>query len=316
MPLELFDEIEPFRTSRLDVGGSHTLYFEECGNPKGKPAVFLHGGPGSGSGPIWRRYFNPAKYRIILFDQRGCGKSTPYASLVENTTQHLVDDINTLRTHLGIERWLVVGGSWGSTLGLSYAQAYPEQVTGLVLYGIFLGSKEEIDWFYQNGANYILADAWEEFISLVPIDRRDGVVESYFQLLNSEDAEVQMKAAQAWSLWEAKGLKLIPDREQIAKFVEPIQALAQARLECHFFRNKCFLRQNQLIEEVPKISHIPAIIIHGRYDLICPFKAAWTLHKHWSQSDLVIVPTSGHSARELDTAHEIITATNSFAAND
>ena len=313
MTLDIFAEIQPYDTGWLTVDGGHTLYFEQCGNPDGKPAVFLHGGPGSGSGPVWRRYFDPTKYRIVLFDQRGCGKSTPHASLVDNTTRHLVSDIEKLRVHLEIERWLVLGGSWGSTLSLAYAQEHPARVSELILYGIFLGSKAEIDWFYQQGANFILADAWDDFASLIPEDKRDDMLEAYFSLLNSENDAVRLKAAQAWSMWEAQGLRLVPDAAQIAAFTEPNQALAQARIECHYFRNECFLQPNQLIENLSKIAHIPAILIQGRYDMVCPFKSAWTLSKHYVQSELVIVPMSGHSARETGTTHEIIAATNRFA---
>jgi proline iminopeptidase len=315
MTLDIFSEIEPFSSGWLSVDGEHALYFEECGNPAGRPAVFLHGGPGSGSGPIWRRYFDPEKYRVILFDQRGCGRSTPYASLVENTTEHLISDVDKLRAHLGIENWLVVGGSWGSTLALAYAQRHPQQVTGLILYGVFLGSKEEIDWFYQKGANFILADAWDDFVRVVPEVKREDMVESYYELLNSEDQTLQLKAAQSWSMWEAHALRLVPDAVQIADFVEAKQAVAQARIECHYFRKQCFLKPNQLIENLPKIAHIPAVLIQGRYDLVCPFKTAWTLHKHLVQSQLVVVQTSGHSAREIGTVHEIVTATNRFASN-
>ena len=312
----LYPPIEPFRTGFLRVSDVHELYFEESGNPDGKPAVFLHGGPGGGTDAKMRTFFDPRVYRIVLFDQRGCGKSRPYANLVDNTTWHLVEDIERLREHLGIKRWLVFGGSWGSTLALSYAQTYPDRATELVLRGIFLLRKWEIDWFYQNpgGAAALYPDLWEHYISAIPEAQRSDMVRAYYERLTSDDPNVMRQAAKTWSVWEGATsfLRLNPD--YVAKFQEDEYAAAFARIECHYFINNGFMRTpNQLIDNVGAIRKIPAVIVQGRYDVICPMKSAWDLHRAWPEADLRIVPDAGHSAFEPGNIHELVSATDKFA---
>ena len=312
----LYPPIEPFRTGFLRVSDVHELYFEESGNPDGKPAVFLHGGPGGGTDAKMRTFFDPRVYRIVLFDQRGCGKSRPYANLVDNTTWHLVEDIERLREHLGIKRWLVFGGSWGSTLALSYAQTYPDRATELVLRGIFLLRKWEIDWFYQNpgGAAALYPDLWEHYISAIPEAQRSDMVRAYYERLTSDDPNVMRQAAKTWSVWEGATsfLRLNPD--YVAKFQEDEYAAAFARIECHYFINNGFMRTpNQLIDNVGTIRKIPAVIVQGRYDVICPMKSAWDLHRAWPEADLRIVPDAGHSAFEPGNIHELVSATDKFA---
>jgi proline iminopeptidase len=312
----LYPPIEPFRTGFLRVSDVHEIYFEESGNPDGKPAVFLHGGPGGGTDAKMRTFFNPQIYRIVLFDQRGCGKSRPHANLVDNTTWHLVADIERLREHLGIKRWLVFGGSWGSTLALAYAQTHPDAVTELVLRGIFLLRKWEIDWFYQNpgGAGALYPDLWDQYVAPIPADKRSDMVRAYYELLTSHDPKVMRQAAKTWSVWEGATsfLRLNPD--YVAKFQEDEYAAAFARIECHYFLNKGFMRtDNQLIEDVGKIRKIRSVIVQGRYDVICPMKSAWDLHCAWPEADLRIVPDAGHSAFELGNIHELVSATDRFA---
>ena len=312
----LYPPVEPFRTGFLRVSDVHELYFEESGNPDGKPAVFLHGGPGGGTDPKMRTFFDPRVYRIVLFDQRGCGKSRPHANLVDNTTWHLVEDIERLREHLGIKRWLVFGGSWGSTLALSYAQTYPDRATELVLRGIFLLRKWEIDWFYQNpgGAAALYPDLWEHYISAIPEAQRSDMVRAYYERLTSDDPKVMRQAAKSWSVWEGATsfLRLNPD--YVAKFQEDEYAAAFARIECHYFINNGFMRTpNQLIDNVGAIRKIPAVIVQGRYDVICPMKSAWDLHRAWPEADLRIVPDAGHSAFEPGNIHELVSATDKFA---
>ena len=312
----LYPPIEPFRTGFLRVSDVHELYFEESGNPDGKPAVFLHGGPGGGTDAKMRTFFDPRVYRIVLFDQRGCGKSRPHANLVDNTTWHLVEDIERLREHLGIKRWLVFGGSWGSTLALSYAQTYPDRATELVLRGIFLLRKWEIDWFYQNpgGAAALYPDLWEHYISAIPEAQRSDMVRAYYERLTSDDPKVVRQAAKSWSVWEGATsfLRLNPD--YVAKFQEDEYAAAFARIECHYFINNGFMRTpNQLIDNVGAIRKIPAVIVQGRYDVICPMKSAWDLHRAWPEADLRIVPDAGHSAFEPGNIHELVSATDKFA---
>jgi proline iminopeptidase len=312
----LYASIEPFRTGFLRVSDVHEIYFEESGNPNGKPAVFLHGGPGGGTDPQMRSFFDPRIYRIVLFDQRGCGKSRPHASLVDNTTWHLVEDIERLREHLGIERWLVFGGSWGSTLALAYAETHPDRVTELVLRGIFLLRKWELDWFYQNpdGAGALYPDLWRQYVATIPVAERSDMVRAYYKRLTSMDPQVMRQAAKTWSVWEGATsfLRLNPD--YVAKFAQDEYAAAFARIECHYFINKGFLRSdNQLIEEVGRIRKIPAVIVQGRYDVICPMKSAWELHTAWPESDLRIVVDAGHSAFEAGNIHELVSATDRFA---
>ena len=308
--------IEPFRTGFLRVSSVHEIYFEESGNPDGKPAVFLHGGPGGGTDPKMRTFFDPKVYRIVLFDQRGCGRSRPHANLVDNTTWHLVEDMEKLREHLGIKRWLVFGGSWGSTLALAYAETHPDQVTELVLRGIFLLRKWEIDWFYQrpDGAGALYPDLWEKYVATIPEAERSDMVRAYYRRLTSDDPQTMRQAAKTWSIWEGATsfLRLNPD--YVAKFQEDDYAAAFARIECHYFINNGFFETpNQLIEQVGKIRKIPAVIVQGRYDVVCPVKSAWDLHCAWPEADLRIAPDAGHSAFEPGNIHELISATDRFA---
>lgn len=311
----LYDPIEPYDTGHLQVSPVHQLYYEQCGNPNGKPVVFLHGGPGSSLVTDHRRFFDPQAYRIILFEQRGAGRSIPHASLDDNTTWHLVEDIERVREHFGVEQWLVFGGSWGSTLALAYAETHPERVTGLVLRGIFLCRQREIRWFYEdvNGASSIFPETWEQFVQVIPEAERGNMVDAYYRRLTSADESVRLEAARAWSLWEASALKLIPDKEVIDEFTEPEKAIALARIECHYFINNCwFETDNYLVENIDRIRHIPAVIVHGRYDIVCPFVNAWELHKAWPEASLEIIANAGHAATEPGTADALVRATDSF----
>lgn len=311
----LYPEIEPFDTGRLKVSPIHELYYEQVGNPKGKPAVFLHGGPGGGLTKDYRRYFNPAIYRVVLFDQRGSGKSTPHASIEENTTWHLVEDIERLREHLGIERWQVFGGSWGSTLALAYAEAHPDRVTELVLRGIFLVRPKETTWFYQDGASWIFPDVWEEFLKVIPDDERGDMMAAYYKRLTSEDLNVRVEAARAWSIWEGSTSKLFFDPASIERFADTEFALAFARIECHYFMNNCFFdSEDYLIENVEKIRKIPGVIVQGRYDVVCPATSAWDLHRAWPEADLRIIPDAGHSISEPGIIDALVDATDRFGS--
>ncbi len=311
---QLYPDIVPYRTGWLKVPGGHEIYFEECGSPAGKPALMVHGGPGGGCNPTMRRYHDPARYRIVLFDQRGCGRSTPYASLEQNTTWDLVADMERLREHLGIEAWQLCGGSWGSTLSLAYAQTHPERVTALVLRGIFLLRQAELDWFYQEGCSWIYPDAFESYLAPIPAAERANMVEAYHRRLTSADRETQLAAARAWSIWEGTTLSLFFDRERIQKFGNESYALAFSRIECHYFINKGFFRcDNQLIEDSGSIAHVPGTIVHGRYDVVTPLKNAWDLAKAWPAAELRIVPDAGHAMTEPGIVHEIVTATDKYA---
>lgn len=307
----LYEPIEPYRTFYLPVSGGHSLYVEEVGNPQGQPALFLHGGPGGGISPNHRRLFDPAHYRIILFDQRGSGKSKPHASLENNTTWDLVKDLETLRKHLDISQWLVFGGSWGSTLSLAYAQTHPQSVSALILRGIFLCRPEEIQWFYQEGASWIFPDLWEEFIRPVPPENRHSMMETYYQLLTSPDEAIRLEAAKAWSKWEGATCKLEPDAQVIDNFEEAHHALAMSRIECHYFMNQCWLEENQLLRNVDKIRHIPTWIIHGRYDVVCPVKNAWELHQAFQEATLQIIPDAGHAYDERGILNALLEAADS-----
>ena len=311
----LYPEIDPYDIGHLQVSDVHHLYYEQCGNPNGKPVVFLHGGPGAGLIPDYRRFFDPEVYRIILFEQRGSGRSLPHASLEDNTTWHLVDDIEKMRKHFGVEQWLVFGGSWGSTLSLAYAETHPERVRGLVLRGIFLGRPTEVRWFYEegHGASAIFPEIWEQYVQLIPESERGDMIAAYYRRLTSDDLTVRLAAAEAWSLWEASALKLIPDPKVIEEFTEPELAIALARIECHYFMNNCFFEtDNYLIEQIDRIRHIPAVIVHGRYDIVCPFTNAWDLHRAWAEASLEIIPNAGHAATELGIADALVRATDSF----
>ena len=309
----LYPPIEPYDAGMLPVSPVHTLYYEQSGNPAGTPVVFLHGGPGGGTKPDYRCYFDPEAYRIVVFDQRGAGQSTPHASLDENTTWDLVADIERLREHLAVDTWVVFGGSWGSTLSLAYAETHPDRVRALVLRGIFLCRPKEIRWFYQEGASAIFPDRFEEYISIVPEAERGDVVAAYYRRLTSEDEATRLAAARAWSVWEGSTLKLIPDASTIAHFDEPYNALALARIECHYFVNNAFFEtDNWLIEHVDRIRNIPGVIVQGRYDVVCPAMSAWELHKAWPEAELVIVPDAGHAVSEPGIVSALVEATDRF----
>ena len=313
--MELFPNIEPFNTFHLPVSDLHTIYVEESGNKNGKPVIFLHGGPGGGVDPKYRRYFNPDKWRIIMFDQRGCGKSTPFAELKENTTWDLVDDIEKIRNHLSIDNWVVFGGSWGSTLSLAYSQTYPNSCKGLILRGIFPVRKKEIDWFYQEGANNIFPDRWESFLAPIPVEKRDNLMQAYYEILTGDDHSKKIEAAKAWSTWEGSTVRLMQDENFISDFSDEKFAEAFARIECHYFMNNCwFNSNNHLIENVDKIRHIPGVIIHGRYDIICPVVQAWDLHQAWPEADLHIIPDAGHSIFEEGIKDKILEYTEKFSS--
>jgi proline iminopeptidase len=309
----LYPPIEPFDTGRLKVSSLHDLYYEQAGNPTGKPVVFLHGGPGGGLVDDYRRYFDPKVYRIVLFDQRGSGKSTPHASIEENTTWDLVADIEKLREQLGIDRWMVFGGSWGSTLALAYAESHPERVTELVLRGIFLCRPEEIQWFYQEGASWMFADVWEEFEKVIPESERSDMVSAYYRRLTSEDEKTRVEAARAWSIWEGSTSKLFFDSKSIERFADTEFALAFARIECHYFMNNCFFEtDNYLVENVDRIRQIPCVIVQGRYDVVCPMTSAWDLYRAWPEADLGIIPDAGHSITEPGIIDALVDATDRF----
>ena len=310
---ELYPEIEPLRTGMLKVSDLHTLYWEECGNPKGKPVVFLHGGPGGGLDPAHRRYFDPAKWRVVLFDQRGCGKSVPYAELRENTTWDLVADTEKLREHLGIERWAVFGGSWGSTLALAYAETHPRRVKALILRGIFTLRRRELEWFYQDGTSLLYPDAFEPYREHIPPAERGDMMAAYYRRLTAQDREVRLAAARAWSVWEGATSKLLPDAALMAKFAEDKHAEAFARIECHYFVNQGWLEENQLLRDLPRIRHIPCTIVQGRYDCVCPITSAWELSRAWPEAELVVVPDAGHSAYEPGIARALVAATDRYA---
>ncbi|MEO8177010.1 MAG: prolyl aminopeptidase [Sphingomicrobium sp.] len=309
----LYPEIEPYKSGHLDVGDGHQLYWELLGNPKGKPVVFLHGGPGAGSSPGHRRQFNPERYHILVFDQRGCGRSTPHASLEANTTWHLVEDIERLREMVGVERWMVFGGSWGSTLSLAYAQTHPERVTELVLRGIFLFDQYEIDWLYKDGANSVYPDKWEEFIAPIPEAERGDLVEAYLKRLTGSDANEQLIAAKAWSKWEGETVTLLPHPEVIEEFTEPEKAIAVARIENHYMHNRGWLGEGQLLDGAAKLRGIPGVIVQGRHDCCTPPKAAWALKQAWPEVELNIIPDGGHLYNEPGVLDGLIRATDEFA---
>lgn len=311
---EFYPSIEPYNQGTLKVSEIHTLYYEECGNPQGKPVVFLHGGPGGGCSPYYRQYFDPKKWRVILFDQRGAGKSTPHAELRENTTWDLVGDIEKIRVHLNIENWFVFGGSWGSTLALTYSETHPERCNGLILRGIFMVRKKEIHWFYQEGASNIYPDAWDEFLKPIPEAERGDLVAAYYKRLTSEDSKIRLEAAKAWSIWEGSTSKLMPNPANIAGFGNSYFAEAFARIECHYFINNGFFEEeNFLLKNVDKIRHLPGVIVQGRYDIPCPVVSAWELHKAWPEAELIVVQDAGHSMAEPGIKSALIEATDKFA---
>lgn len=307
----LYPAIEPYGTGMLSVSALHTIYYEQVGNPNGTPVVFLHGGPGGGVDPIYRRYFNPEKWRVVLFDQRGCGKSTPHAELKENTTWDLVADIEVLRSHLNIDTWAVFGGSWGSTLALAYSQTHPESVSALFLRGIFMLRQSELRWFYQEGASNIYPDAWESYLRPIPEEERHDLIGAYYKRLTSTDESIRLDAARAWAVWEASTSKLLPDSELQTKFGQDQFAAAFARIECHYFVNRGFLAsEDQLFNNVDRIRHIPAVIVQGRYDIVCPMATAWQLHQAWPEAEFIVIPDAGHSVTEPGIQQALIEATD------
>jgi len=312
-PGPLYPPIAPFASEQLDVGDGHVLYVEQCGHPQGIPALFLHGGPGAGCAASHRRFFDPSRYRAVLFDQRGSGRSTPHAGLDHNDTWSLVSDIERIREHLGIERWLVFGGSWGSTLALAYAQTHPERVSALVVRGIFLCRPDEIHWFYQQGASWVFPDYWQAFLAPIPASERGDLLHAYHRRLTGDDEAVKLSAAKAWSIWEGRCATLRPDAGLREAFADERLALSLARIECHYFVNDSFLRPSQLLAEAGRLKDIPGVIIHGRYDLICPLRSAWELHQVWPRSDLQIIPDAGHAAFEPGIARALVAATDRFA---
>ncbi len=309
----LYPPIEPYHTAMIDVGQGHSLYFEQCGNPRGKPVVMLHGGPGGGCNEKMRRFHNPDVYRIVLFDQRGAGRSRPHASLEANTTAHLVADIEVIRAALGIKRWQVFGGSWGSTLALAYAEAHPDRVTEIVLRGIFLLRRKEIQWFYQHGASEIFPDHWQHFLAPIPKRERHDMVAAYYRRLTGEHMAERLQAARAWAVWEGATSCLLPDATLVASFGEEAHALAMARIECHYFMNNGFMEDGELLAGVERIRRIPAVIVQGRYDMVCPMISAWELAQAWPEARLRVAPDAGHSAFEPGNVHELVTATDTFA---
>ncbi len=310
----LYPEIKPYNQFKLKVSDLHTIHVEESGNPDGKPVIFLHGGPGGGIEPVYRQYFDPEKWRIIIFDQRGCGQSTPHAELRENTTWDLVADIEKIRENLDIENWIVFGGSWGSTLSLSYAITHPNRCKGLILRGIFMLRQKEIHWFYQEGASFIYPDAWEHYLAPIPKEERHNLVPAYYKQLTSSDDKIRVDAAKAWSIWEASTSKLYQSNNYLHHFEDSAVAEAFARIECHYFINRGFFEADEwLLENVEKIKHIPTVIVQGRYDVVCPMISAWELHRKFPEADFHVVQDAGHSITEKGIASKLIEYTDSFS---
>ncbi len=314
---ELYPEIEPYFTTRLRVSEVHEIYVEQCGNPKGQPILFVHGGPGGGGHRAARRYFDPERYRIINFDQRGCGESTPHACLQDNTTWHLISDIERIRAELNIDRWVVFGGSWGSTLSLSYAQKHPDRVKALVLRGIFLLRPKELNWFYQEGASFLFPEAWEQYLAPIPESERGDLLSAYYKRLTGSDPEERLRAARAWSIWEGSTSKLHPDAARIAKTGADQFAEAFARIECHYFKHGGFFDEPEhLLNGIDAIRHIPTYITQGRYDVVCPMVSAWELHRAFPEAEFEVVADAGHSASEPGLVDRLIRATDRFANLD
>lgn len=310
----LYPPVEPFDRLRLEVSDVHELYVEQSGNPEGVPVLFFHGGPGGGSDPVHRRYFDPARYRIVLFDQRGAGRSSPHACLEENTTWDLVADAERIREHLDVERWHVFGGSWGSTLSLAYAATHPERVISLALRGIFLLREAELRWFYQEGASFVFPDAWERYLAPIPDDERDDLLAAYHKRLTNEDEATRLAAARAWSVWEASTSRLLVDESLVQRCSADAFALALARIESHFFVNQGFFESDGwLLQQVDKFRHVPTTLVQGRYDMVCPTRSAYDLAKVWPEAQLVIVPDAGHASSEPGIVDALITATDRYA---
>lgn len=309
----LFPEIKPYKRHQLKVSDDHELYLDEAGNPDGLPVLFVHGGPGAACDSSSRRFYDPAVYRIITFDQRGCGRSTPHSALEGNTTEDLIEDIERIRQHLDVEQFVLFGGSWGSTLSLLYAQKYPQNVSAMILRGIFLCRQRDLEWLYEDGANRIFPDHWEEFLKAIPETERGNVIEAYYARLTGEDELARMGAAKAWAAWEGNCAKLRPSAETLAKFTKPHNALALSRIETHYFLNKGFITENQILQNMDVIAQIPGYIVHGRYDVVCPLENALVLHEHWPASELNIVRDAGHSASESGTVDALIRATRDIS---
>ncbi len=305
----LFPEIAPYVQHSIKVESPHVIHVEECGNPSGVPILFVHGGPGAGCEGYHRRFFDPEIYRIILFDQRGCGRSTPHASLENNTTQGLVADMEVIRQQLGVERWVLFGGSWGSTLSLVYAQTYPERVLGLILRGIFLCRPREIQWFYQSGASRLFPDYWEAYVDVIPEGERDDLVRAYHQRLNGDDELVRMAAAKAWSMWEGRTATLMPQENVVNRLADPFTALSMARIENHYFINDSFLEPDQILRNTGRLAGIDGVIVQGRYDVVCPMESAWELHRAWPQAAFKVIGDAGHSASEEGVTRALVQAT-------
>lgn len=309
----LYPDIAAYKTHQLAVDERHVLYVEESGNPEGIPVLFVHGGPGSGCSKAQRCFFNPERYRIILFDQRGSGRSTPHAELVDNSTPHLLEDMEKIRRHLQVEQWLLFGGSWGSTLSLLYAQRHPERVSGLILRGIFLARQQDIRWLYQAGANRIFPDYWQDFIQPIPARERDDIVSAYYQRLTSSNELERMGAAKSWATWEGRCSTLAPNPHLVDHFAEPHTALAIARIEAHYFNQQAFIEENQILQQADRLAQIPTTLIHGRYDMVCPVEQAFALHQALPTAQLHIVRGAGHSAFEPGIQDNLIKATDQFA---
>lgn len=311
--LTLYPEIKPYARHRLAVEAPHELYVDESGSPDGLPVLFVHGGPGAGCDEASRRWFDPTLYRIVTFDQRGCGRSTPHASLDRNTTWDLVADMERIREHLGIDKWVLFGGSWGSTLSLAYVQTHPERVHALILRGIFLCRPQEIRWFYQEGASRLFPDYWEDYLAPIPPEERDDLVAAFYRRLTGSDQIAQMHAAKAWSIWEGRTATLRPSHEVVERFADPHRALSIARIECHYFINHAFLEADQLLRDMHRIAHLPGVIVHGRYDVVCPLDNAWALHKAWPGSELAIIRDAGHAAGEAGITDALLRASDRIA---
>jgi len=307
--LTLYPEVKPYNKFRLQVSERHEIYVEECGNPHGIPVLVVHGGPGAGCDATMRRFFDTTHYRIILFDQRGSGRSTPHAELEGNTTQNLMSDMEAIREHLAIERWMLFGGSWGSTLGLAYAQQYTDRVLAMILRGIFLCRDQDLKWFYQDGASHIFPDYWEDYVRLIPQAEHDDFIGAYYKRLTGADDVMRMATAKAWSTWEARCATLRPNHDVVEHFADPHVAMSMARIEAHYFMNGIFLEPGQLLRDAPKLADVPGIIVHGRYDIICPLDNAFDLHHRWPQSKLEIVRDAGHSALEPSIIDALVRAT-------
>ena len=314
-PAALYPPVEPFKSGMLDTGDGHQIYWELCGNPKGKPAVFLHGGPGAGCSIDHRRLFDPKRYCVLLFDQRGCGRSKPHAELQNNTTWHLVADIERLRAMLGVEQWVVFGGSWGSALGLAYAQTHTERVSALIVRGIFTVRHQELQWYYQEGASRLFPDLWESFLEPIPQTERGDLIAAYRKRLVGDNLQERLDAARAWSLWEGQTITLLPDPGAKLKYGDGEYALAFARIENHYFVNKGWLEEGQLLRDASKLAKVPGVIVQGRYDIACPAETAWELHRAWPQADFHMIEGAGHAYNEPGILERLMAATDRFASD-